>query len=297
MLANFTVLTPNQSKHLKPVAPEHSSIISQHPDNAIAVIIQRFQDELTNTTRMWCLAPKTCRDPQTLNSLECRIYDAIVNLRQQEKLDPTTSYEQRQMFLSRFNWESSQLTTDEKAQVEHLLVKNHNTFARHRLDIGMNIEFKVRLTWKHDDPVYAKSLPTPTNLKDAILVKLASMQEFDVIPILPFSRSSPPIFAQRKHIGKFRLLLDLRRINHFIRHHYDEQIHPVKTIAHAVQLMAGKSLSVSWVARRAIIAFRWQMSNQSNRSSVVSGLRTFADKRLTQGLNRSFSAFTSLVRE
>ena len=70
------------------------------------------------------------------------------------------------MFLSRFKWHGSQITTDDKAQVEQLFAKYHNIFARYRLDICINIELKVKLTPKHNDPVYAPSLLTPTNLKD-----------------------------------------------------------------------------------------------------------------------------------
>ena len=46
---------------------------------------------------------------------ELRIYDAIVNFRQSEKLEPTTSDEHLQTFLGRFNWDDSQLTIDDKS--------------------------------------------------------------------------------------------------------------------------------------------------------------------------------------
>ena len=46
-------------------------------------------------------------------------------------------------------------------------------FARQRLDKGMNNDFRINLTRKqHDEPVYAQCLPTPTNLKDEMLVEL-----------------------------------------------------------------------------------------------------------------------------
>ena len=38
ILANLTVLTPNQAKHMKPVATEHLSLLTQLPDDATAVI-------------------------------------------------------------------------------------------------------------------------------------------------------------------------------------------------------------------------------------------------------------------
>ena len=78
-----------------------------------------------------------------------------------------------------------------------------------------------------------QSLPTPTNLKDDLLVGLALMREFGIITTLPHSKYSSPIFAQRKPNGNLRNLVDLRRINHPIKNDYGEHNHPVTTIADA----------------------------------------------------------------
>ena len=133
------------------------------------MINQIFHEELRTTNRSG--QPETCYDPQALNPLEQRVHDAIVNLLEHKKLDPVTSGEQHQAFLSRFNWVDSQVTIDERAQVEHLLVKYHNIFERHRLDIGINTEFSVEVTPKHDYPVYAQRLLTPTYLEVKILIE------------------------------------------------------------------------------------------------------------------------------
>ena len=103
ILVNFLFLTQNQEKYIKLIAPEHLNLLTQHAADATAVINQLFQDEPTTTTQKRYPKPETCHDPQTLNTLERRIYDAIVNLRQQEKLDPKTSDGQRYTFPSRFN--------------------------------------------------------------------------------------------------------------------------------------------------------------------------------------------------
>ena len=109
------------------------------------------------------------------------MYDEIVKLREQEKLGPTANEGQRHEFLANSQWEQSILSLNEKQKNEALLVKYHDIFARHRLDIGINTEFKIKLTPKHDEPVYAQSLPTPTKLKDDLLVELALMQEYGII--------------------------------------------------------------------------------------------------------------------
>ena len=164
--------------------------------------------------------------------------DEIVKLRAEEKLDPTASEEQRHEFLANFQWEQSTLNPHEKQKIEALLVKYHDIFARHRLDIGINTEFKIKLIPKHEEPVSAQSLPTPTNLKDDLLVELALMQEYGIITTLPYSKYSSTIFAQRKPNGKLRILVDLRRINHLLKNDYNQQNHPVMTMA--AQHMAGK---------------------------------------------------------
>ena len=38
VLANFTALTLNQAEHVKPNAPDHLSLLNQHPDDGIKVI-------------------------------------------------------------------------------------------------------------------------------------------------------------------------------------------------------------------------------------------------------------------
>ncbi len=100
----------------------------------------------------------------------------------------------------------------EKRRIEKLLIKYNDIFARHRLDEAINNEFKVNLTPEHDKPIFAQSLPTPINLKDYLTVELALMQYYGLITTLPFSKYSSPIFAQKKHNGKLRILIDLRRI-------------------------------------------------------------------------------------
>ena len=81
-------------------------------------------------------------------------------------------------------------------------------FARYRLDIGKNSQWKVDPTPKDNEPVYAQSLPTRTNLKDKVLVELALMQEYNVRTALPFRIYASLVFAQLKPNGKLRLLVD-----------------------------------------------------------------------------------------
>ena len=94
------------------------------------------------------------------------------------------------------------LQPDEVKRIEDLLVEYHHIFARHRFDIGMNDEFKVKITPNDDSPAYSKNLPTPINLKEDILEELALLNRYGILTTLPFSKYASPIFAQKKPNGK-----------------------------------------------------------------------------------------------
>ena len=136
-------------------------------------------------------------------------------------------------FVKRFDWTDTLLTEPEKHAVENILVDYHDIFARHRMDTGMNTEFKVRLTPKDNKAVYSQSLPMPIHLKDDSIFELTLMHKYGIITVLTFSKYASPIFAHRKPNGKLRLLLDLRKINTLIADDYTNNNHPVCTFSDA----------------------------------------------------------------
>ena len=93
-----------------------------------------------------------------------------------------------------------------------MVVDYHDRFARHRMDIGMNTEIRMKLTPKDDKAVYSQNLPMPIHLKEDLIVELALMHKYGIITVLLFSKYASPIFAQRKPNGKFRVFVDLRQI-------------------------------------------------------------------------------------
>ena len=64
----------------------------------------------------------------------------------------------------------------EKQGLEDFFVEYHNIFARHQMDIGMNTEFKVKLTPKDDKAFSSQNLPRPIHLGADLIVELAPMQ-------------------------------------------------------------------------------------------------------------------------
>ena len=135
--------------------------------------------------------------------------------------------------MANLKWDKSTLTEHKQQRIEALLVEDHTFF-------GTNADFKIKLTSKHDDPAYLQSLLTPSNLKDDLLVELFFMQEYGIISILSYSKSSSLIFAQRTPNRKLRILVELRRINHLLKNNSSYHNHLVTTIAETVQHMAAK---------------------------------------------------------
>ena len=174
--------------------------------------------------------------------MQTRFLKELNELKDKEKLNPQESTESQNKFLKRFGWTDTLLTETAKQAIEDILVEYHDIFARHRMDIGMNTEFKVKLTHKDNKAVYSQSLPMPIHLKGDLIVELAPMHKYGIITVLPFSKYASPIFAQRKPNGKLRLLVDLRKISSLIADDYTNKNHPVSTLSDAAQHLAGKSL-------------------------------------------------------
>ena len=79
-----------------------------------------------------------------------------------------------------FTWDDSLLTPSQRLQVEELVVKYNSNFARQRLDISRNSDFKIRLPPQHEEFVHSQGLSTPTNRKDDLLAELALMQQHGI---------------------------------------------------------------------------------------------------------------------
>ena len=173
----------------------------------------------------------------------------------------------------------------------------HDIFARHRFDIGMNEEFKVKLTPKDDFPAYSQNLPAPITLKEDIFVELAMLHKYGIITTLPFSKNASPIFDQKKLNGKIRLLVDLQKINNLISQDYINNNHPVSTLVDAAQHMAGKKLFCKLDCSQAdhCLQMADQQSIEVLAFNFASG--TFAYRRLARGLIRALSSFSSFMRE
>ena len=107
-------------------------------------------------------------------------------------------------FLKRFDWTDTLLTETEKHAVKNIQVEYHDIFVRHRMDIVMNTESKVRLTPEDDKAVYSQSLPMPIHPKEDLIVELALIHKYGINTVLPFSKIASPIFCPAKTQWKIK---------------------------------------------------------------------------------------------
>ena len=298
-LADFKILTPEQIKHIQPVDPAVLSFMIQHEETSEVYINELLKVPQPNFEQesYWFPTPDDPGDPATYTPIQQRIYNELLELKELEKLNPHDNEISRKTFLSNFDWTDTTLSSEEQQEIEEILVEFHDIFARHRFDIGINREFKVKLTPNDDRPAYSQSLPTPINLKDDITVELALLHKYGIITTLPFSKYASPIFAQRKPNGRLRLLVDLRKINNLITEDYANNNHPVSTLSDAAQHMAGKKIFCKLDCSQAYHCLQMADYQSIQMLAFNFASRTFAYRRLAQGLSRSLSAFSSFMRE
>ena len=298
-IAEFSVVTPEQSKHIKPVDMAILSMIPQGDLDLIAYLnelLRTKKPEQQNNT-IWFPTPENPGKPEDHTPIQSRILKELNERKDKEELKPQESTKSQNKFLKRFDGVDTLLTETEKQAIEDILVDYHVIFARHRMDNGMNTEFTVKFTPKDDKVVYSQGLPMPIHLKEDIIIELALIHKYGIITILPFSKYASPIFAQRKPNGKLRLLVDLQKINSLIADDYTNNNHPANTLSNAAQYLAGKSLfcKLDWSQAYHCLQLADQRSVQMLAFNIAS--RTFAYKRLRQGLSRSVSGFSSFTRE
>ena len=111
------------------------------------------------------------------------------------------------------------------------------------------------------------------------------------------TKNSSKIVNQIFANGKLRLLVDLRKINALISDDYINNNHSVSTLSDAAQHLAGKKLFCKLDCSQAYHCLQMEDQRSIKMLAFNFASRTFAYKRLAQGLSRALSAFSSFMRE
>ena len=196
-IAQFSVVTSEQSKHIRSVDMAILSMIPQGDPDLTAYLndFLRTNEPEQQDSTFWFPTPEKPGKPEDHTPIQTRTLKELNELKDQKKTQSTRKHrisKQISIEIDTF------LSETEKQAIEDNLVDYHDIFARHRMDIAMNTEFKVKLTPKDDKAVYSQSLPMLIHLKEDLIVELALMHKYGIITVLPFSKYASPIFAQRK---------------------------------------------------------------------------------------------------
>ena len=298
-IAEFSVVTPEQSKFIKPVDMAiRSEIQKGDPDvtKNVNEIRRTNQPEQQNNTFLFP-RPANPGKREVETPIQTRLLKELLELKVEKRFNPQNDRESQIKLRDRFDWTDTLLTQVEKQAIEDNLVDQHYIFARHRKDIGMNTEFNVKLIPKDDEAVYSQNLPMPIHLKKDLIVELSLIHKYGNLMIIPFSKYASPNFARRNPNGKRRLHVDLTKINSLIADDYTNYNHPVSFFSGKTQHLAGKSLCCKLDCSQACHCLQRADQRSLEMLALIFASRTLAYKRLAKDLSRSISSFSSYLRD
>ena len=128
------------------------------------------------------------------------------------------------------------------------------------------------------------------------MIELTLLQNLNIIAKLSHSKYSSPRFNHRRSSSKLRIPIDLRRVNHLLRHEYLNCNFPISNMTEAtnhfaVKIFFGKlDCSLAYPC----VQMAHDLSVQALEFNFAS--RTFAYTCLAQGLNKSVTGFSSFVK-
>ena len=137
----FSVVTQQQSSHIKPVDMAILSMIPQGDPDLTAYLnelLRPNKPEQRNDT-FWFPTPEKPAKLEDHTPIQTWILKELNELKDKEKLNPQESTQSRTKFPQRFDWTDTLLTEMEKQAIEDILVEYYDIFARHRMDIEMNV--------------------------------------------------------------------------------------------------------------------------------------------------------------
>ena len=178
-IAELQILKPDHTKNIRPIDVAALKVL-EDPNDTITYVneLMKADSDFSETDRFWLPTPENPGNEAEHTPIQKRILKEIRELEQNGKLNLTEDSASRELFLKVFQWKDSLMQGKEKQQLEDVIIEYNDNFARHRLDIGINNDFKVKLTPKNENPVYTQSLPVPINLKEDLTVYLALMHRY-----------------------------------------------------------------------------------------------------------------------
>ena len=104
-IVEFSVVTPEQSKHIKPVDMAILSMIPQGDPDLTAYLneLPRMNKPAQQNNTFWFPTPENPGKPEDHIPIQTRFHKELNELKDKEKLNPQESKESRNKFLKRFD--------------------------------------------------------------------------------------------------------------------------------------------------------------------------------------------------
>ena len=128
-IANFSILTPEQTKHIRPVNPTSvRHFLNTNHDDAIYYINSLLKTSKTDEVHetYWFPTPQNAGNEREHTPIETRILNELRELEQLEERNPLEDTSSRDRFLSNFDWKDSTLQPDAKQAAENFFVEFHD---------------------------------------------------------------------------------------------------------------------------------------------------------------------------
>ena len=119
-VAEFSVVTPEQSKQIKPVDMAILSMIPQGDPDLTAYLneLLRTNKPEQQDSTFWFPTPENPGKPEDHTPIQTRILKELNELKDKEKLNPQQSTEARNKFLKRIDWTDTLLTEQKNKQLK-----------------------------------------------------------------------------------------------------------------------------------------------------------------------------------
>ena len=172
-ISTFSTLTPEQANNIKPNNPAlFRHLVDTNDNDAIQHVIafsKMPQSEEFKKTH-WIPTLQELGDGKKHTPIQKRLLQKLIALQKLKQPNLQNNQESPDQFLSIFETTDSTLDKQAPQAIEEIVVAFQDIFARHRFDIGLKNDFKVKLTPIDEIPAYIHNLPTPINMTEDVTV-------------------------------------------------------------------------------------------------------------------------------
>ena len=197
-IAEFSVVTPEQSKYIRPVDTLILSMIPECDPDLTAYLNELLRtnkpEQKSNT--FWFPTPENTRENWKPHSNTNTKPQGTHEMEDKKKINPKRRHEINSLNDLDETVHCWQKTRKRKTGNKDFLFHYHEIFAR-QSGYWMNTDIKVKLTRKDNKVVHSRNLPLPIHLKKDLLVEIALMHKYGIITVLLFSKYVSPIFAEK----------------------------------------------------------------------------------------------------